>query len=479
VGLHSSFLSPESFLIMVFQGDEHDTIAAIATPYGESGIGIVRISGSEAQRIAEWIFRPRRGPKALTSHHIRYGEIVDPVTGGVIDEVLLTFMAAPKTYTREDVVEINCHGGFEVLQQVLETALRGGAREALPGEFTKRAFLSGRIDLAQAEAVLDIIQAKTDRGLRLAEAQLRGKLSVEIAGMREELLGLLAVIEAYVDFPEEDIDPPSTTGAVEVLHRTLARAEALIKASEEGEIYREGVKVAIVGKANVGKSSLLNQLLERERAIVTPLPGTTTDIIEEFVNLSGIPIRFTDMAGLQEPRNEVEQEGVRLAREKMAEAHFILLMVDRSRPLDNEDRVIFRKLQGKRALLVLNKIDLPPRIVADEVQKEALIKDCYHISALRGDGIEALKKGVVDGIVTGRSQRGGGELIPVNLRHKRVLEKAQGALSEALEGRKREIPWDLTAIEIRQVLDILGEIAGDTTPEEVLEMIFSRFCIGK
>ena len=185
------------------------------------------------------------------------------------------------------------------------------------------------------------------------------------------------------------------------------------------------------------------------------------------------------MAGLQEPRNEVEQEGVRLAREKMAEAHFILLMVDRSRPLDNEDRVIFRKLQGKRALLVLNKIDLPPRIVADEVQKEALIKDCYHISALRGDGIEALKKGVVDGIVTGRSQRGGGELIPVNLRHKRVLEKAQGALSEALEGRKREIPWDLTAIEIRQVLDILGEIAGDTTPEEVLEMIFSRFCIGK
>ena len=464
---------------MVFQGDEHDTIAAIATPYGESGIGIVRISGSEAKRIAECIFRPRRGPKSLTSHHIRYGEIIDPATGRVIDEVLLTFMAAPKTYTREDVVEINCHGGFEVLRQVLETALRGGAREALPGEFTKRAFLSGRIDLAQAEAVLDIIQAKTDEGLRLAEAQLRGKLSIEIAGMREELLGLLAAIEAYIDFPEEDIDPPSTTGAVEMLHRTLARTEDLIKASEEGEIYREGVKVAIVGKTNVGKSSLLNQLLDRERAIVTPLPGTTTDIIEEFVNLSGIPLRFTDMAGLQEPQNEVEREGVRRAREKIAEAHLILLMVDRSRPLDDEDRLIFREARGKRALLVLNKTDLPPRIDAEGVTQEAGMKDLYPISALRGDGIEELKKGVVDGIVTGRSQRGGGGLIPVNLRHKRVLEKVQGALGEALQGRKREIPWDLTAIEIRQVLDILGEIAGETTPEGVLEMIFARFCIGK
>jgi tRNA modification GTPase len=464
---------------MVFQGDEHDTIAAIATPYGESGIGIVRISGPEAKRIAEGMFRPRSGPNALISHHIRYGEIIDPAVGMVIDEVLLTFMAAPKTYTREDVVEINCHGGFGVLQQVLEVVLRRGAREALPGEFTKRAFLSGRIDLAQAEAVLDIIQAKTDEGLRLAEEQLRGKLSQEIAGLRDELVGLLVTIEAYIDFPEEDIDPPSTEGAVEMLHRTLDKVEALIKASEEGEIYREGVKVAIVGKANAGKSSLLNQFLARERAIVTAVPGTTTDVIEESVNLSGILIRLMDMAGLQEPRNEVEQEGVRLAKEKMSEAHLILLMVDRNRPLDEEDRQIFREVQGKRTLLILNKIDLPPRIDAEAAKKEAEMKDCYPISALRGDGIEELKKGMIDAIVTGRMKRGGDELIPVNLRHKRVLERAKGALGEALKGRKREIPWDLTAIEIRQALDILGEIAGETTPEEVLEMIFSRFCIGK
>jgi tRNA modification GTPase len=464
---------------MVFQGDEHDTIAAIATPYGESGIGIVRISGPEAKRIAERMFRPRRGPKTLTSHHIRYGEIIDPAAGMVIDEVLLTFMAAPKTYTREDVVEINCHGGFEVLQQVLEVALRGGAREALPGEFTKRAFLSGRIDLAQAEAVLDIIQAKTGAGLRLAEEQLRGRLSREIEELREDLLGLLATIEAYIDFPEEDIDPPSTAGVAAVLHRTLARVEELIRASDEGEIYREGVKVAIVGKANVGKSSLLNQFLERERAIVTTLPGTTTDVIEESVNLSGILIKLMDMAGLQDPRNEVEREGVRLAREKMSEAHLILLVVDRSRPLDDEDRRIFREVQGKRVLLVLNKIDLPPRIDAEMIKQEAGIKDPYLISALQGEGIEELKKGMVGAIVRGTAKRGGGELIPVNLRHKRVLERAKGALGEALEGRKREIPWDLTAIEIRQILDILGDIVGKTTPEEVLEMIFSRFCIGK
>ncbi|OGP86342.1 MAG: tRNA uridine-5-carboxymethylaminomethyl(34) synthesis GTPase MnmE [Deltaproteobacteria bacterium RBG_16_54_11] len=464
---------------MALQGNEHDTIAAIATPYGESGIGIVRLSGPQAKRIAERIFRPRSGPRALTSHHIRYGEIVDPAQERTIDEVLLTFMAAPKTYTREDVVEINCHGGFGVLRRVLEVVLQGGAREALPGEFTKRAFLSGRIDLAQAEAVLDIIQAKTDEGLRLAEEQLRGRLTQEVAVLHEELLGALVTIEAYIDFPEEDIDSPSTKGVVEVLHHTLAQVEGLIGAYEDGEIYRDGVKAAIVGKTNVGKSSLLNQLLERERAIVTAVPGTTTDVIEEAVNLSGVLIRLMDMAGLREPRNEVEREGIRLARGKLSEAHLIILVVDRSRLLDDEDRRIFREVQGKRTILVLNKIDLPPCIEAEEVKEETGIKDLYPLSALRGDGIEELKRGIVGAVVQGGTKRGGGDLVPVNLRHKRVLEKAKGLLEEALEGRRREIPWDLTAIEIRQVLNHLGEIVGVTTPEEVLEMVFSRFCIGK
>lgn len=464
---------------MVLQGNEDDTIAAIATPYGESGIGIVRISGPKAARIAERIFRPKSGPTTLQSHYIRYGEICDPERGRVIDEVLLTFMAAPKTYTREDVVEINCHGGFLVLQRVLEVVLREGARGALPGEFTKRAFLSGRIDLAQAEAVLDIIQAKANEGLRLAEEQLRGRLTREVEGLRGELLKVLASIEAYIDFPEEDIDPPSAEEVSEVLHRTLASVEGLIEAYEEGEIYRDGVRVAIAGKANVGKSSLLNQLLERGRAIVTAVPGTTTDVIEEAVNISGVLVRLMDMAGLREPRNEVEQEGVRLARERLSEAHLIILMVDRSRPLDDEDRRIFQEVKGKRTVLVLNKVDLPPCVEAEEVKKATGMKDLYTISALRGDGIEDLKRGIVNAAVTGMVKRGGGELVPVNLRHKGVLERAKGALEEVVEGCKQGIPWDLTAVETRQVLNILGEIAGETTPEEVLETIFAQFCIGK
>jgi tRNA modification GTPase len=465
---------------MVLQCNDLDTIAAIATPYGESGIGIVRMSGPEAKRIAERVFRPRSGPATLTSHHIHYGDIVDPEEERVIDEVLLAFMAAPKTYTREDVVEINCHGGVGVLQRVLEIVLRSGAREALPGEFTKRAFLSGRIDLSQAEAVLDIIQAKTDEGLRLAEEQLRGRLAQEVARLHEGLVGVLVPIEAYIDFPEEDIELPSTERIVEVLQHTLAKIEVLISAYAEGEIYRQGIRVAIVGKTNVGKSSLLNLVLERERAIVTAVPGTTTDVIEEAVNLSGILIRLMDMAGLREPRNEVEQEGVRLARRKLSEAHLIILVVDRSRPLGEEDRRIFREVKGKRAILVLNKIDLPPYIEAEEAQKATGIKDIYPLSAMRGDGIEELKKGIVSAIVTGRRvRRGGEELVPVNLRHKRVLERAKGLLEEALEGRRRRIPWDLTAFEIKQILSALGEIAGQTTPEEVLKMIFSQFCIGK
>jgi tRNA modification GTPase len=464
---------------MVLQCNDHDTIAAIATPCGESGIGIVRMSGPKAKRIAERVFRPRSGLATLTSHQIRYGDIVDPEEERIIDEVLLTFMAAPKTYTREDVVEINCHGGIGVLQRILEVVLRAGARDALPGEFTKRAFLSGRIDLAQAEAVLDIIQAKTDEGLRLAEEQLRGRLTQEVAALHGELLGALVTIEAYIDFSEEDIDPPSTEWVVEVLQHNLAKIEGLISAYAEGEIYRDGVKVAIVGKTNVGKSSLLNQVLERERAIVTAVPGTTTDVIEETVNLSGILIRLMDMAGLREPRNEVEQEGVRLAREKLSEAHLVILVVDRSRLLDGEDRRIFREVQGRQAILVLNKVDLPPCTETGEVHKTTGIKDIYPISALRGDGIEELKRGIVGAILGGRVQRGRGELVPVNLRHKRVLERTKGLLAEALEGRRRGVPWDLTAIEIRQILSVVGEIVGQTTPDEVLEMIFSRFCIGK
>jgi len=464
---------------MLFQGADSDTIAAIATPYGESGIGIVRISGPDAKGIAGKIFKPRRGPVILKSHHIHYGEIVDPKEGKAIDEVLLAFMAAPKTYTREDVIEIFCHGGFFVLYRVLELVLREGAREALPGEFTKRAFLAGRIDLAQAEAVLDIIQAKTEEGLRLAKEQLQGKLSQEMESLRSALLEVLVSIEAYIDFPEEDVEPPPIESVRERLCFILTKIADLMRSYEEGEIYRDGVKVAIVGKANVGKSSLLNQLLKRRRAIVTAIPGTTTDVIEEVVNLSGVLIRLMDMAGLSEPRNEVEQEGVKLTREKLSESHVILLVLDRSRPLDEEDQRIIREVGGEKAIFVLNKIDLPSRFSEGDLREKAGQKDIYPISALRGDGIERLQKGLVSTIKREGVKREGTEIVPVNLRHKRVLERSKEALEDLLRVLGQGIPWDIAAIEIKRVLSILGEIVGETTPEEVLETIFSQFCIGK
>jgi tRNA modification GTPase len=467
---------------MVLRADSQDTIVAIATPYGESGIGVVRISGPEAASIAERIFRPRHGAATLHSHQIRYGEVIDPEGGGTIDEVLLTFMAAPRTYTREDVVEISCHGGFWPLKRILELVLRQGAREALPGEFTKRAFLSGRIDLAQAEAVLDIIQARTDKGLRLAEEQLRGGLTKEIVGLREALVGLLVPIEAFIDFSEEDEGAPPINAVTAGLRGALATIERLIAAHEEGEPYRDGVRVAIVGKANAGKSSLLNRLLERERAIVTAVPGTTTDVIEEAVTLSGILIRLMDMAGLREPRNEVEQAGVRLARERLVEAHLIILVMDRSRPLDDEDRAIFRAVaaQRKPVVPVLNKVDILPCLAETALIRETGWPHLYPISALTGEGIEEMKRGMVQAITGGQFKQGEGELIPVNLRHKLVLERARHVLDKILiERQQEEIPWDLIAIEMRRALAILGEIAGETTPDEVLDIIFSRFCIGK
>lgn len=463
---------------MAMPGALQDTIAAIATPLGPSGIGIVRISGPEARRIAETIFRPRRdGP--LITHQIRYGEIVDPKGGGVIDEVLLTYMKAPHTYTREDVVEINAHGGFEVLRRILEIVLQQGARGAMPGEFTKRAFLSGRIDLAQAEAVLEVIQAKTAEGLRLAEEQLRGRLSSEVKCLQGMLLDLLIPIEAYIDIYEEDIDIPSRERILEVLETAKGRVELLIAAHEEGEVYREGVRVAIVGKANVGKSSLLNRMLGRERAIVTSIPGTTTDLIEESLNISGVLIRLVDMAGMRQPRNEVEAEGVRRARGAISEAGLIVLVVDRSTPLDDEDLRIFQDVKGKRLILVLNKIDLPSVLGLEEVRRVLGVEDIFPISALRGEGIEELKKGLVEAVLKGRGLRVGGDLVPVNLRHKRILDVVRGILAEGIQGVQAGIPWDLTAMHIREAIAHLGEIVGVTTPEEVLEEIFSRFCVGK
>ncbi len=462
----------------MFQSD-WDTIAAISTPYGESGIGIVRVSGPGAKQLAFKLFRGKHPRKSLQSHRVYYGDIVDPASGAVIDEVLLLFMAKPKTYTREDVLEIHCHGGYLVLRKILECTLRGGARLAGPGEFTKRAFINGRIDLAQAEAVIATIKARTPAGLRAANDQLRGRLSSEVIQIKEILLKTLAEIEARLDFPEEelgDLDADGIRGELEKCSEVLAN---MISSFEDGRILRNGLVVAIVGKTNVGKSSLLNVLLGDEKAIVTALPGTTRDVIEETVSLSGLTLRIVDTAGVGEWRNVVEREGIRRTKKMINEADLVLLVVDRSRGLSTEDEQIFTLVGRKRKIVVFNKIDLAPKLRLDKVQAALPQAPFVEISARTGEGVGRLSEKIHEFVVqSGMSGSGDGTVV-MEVRHKRALEEALDAVEGAKRGARSDVSPELMALEIRSALDRLGEIVGETVSEDVVERIFSQFCIGK
>lgn len=456
-----------------------DTIAAISTPYGESGIGIVRVSGPGAKKLAAKLFRPKQSGKAFQSHHVHYGEIVDPVEGTVIDEVLLLFMAKPRTYTREDVLEIHCHGGYLVLRRILECTLREGARLAEPGEFTKRAFLNGRIDLAQAEAVIETIKAKTPVGLRAANEQLRGRLSGEILEIKEILLAALAEIEGRLDFPDEDLGDVGSDGIYGDLERISVWLKGLISSFEHGRVLRDGIVVVIVGKTNVGKSSLLNVLLGDEKAIVTELAGTTRDVIEDTVSLSGVILRVVDTAGIRKWRNIVEQEGIRRTRRMIKEADLILVVVDWSRCLNDEDERIFKLVRKKRNIVVLNKIDLCQKFGKERIEEAFPVAPMVGVSVRTGEGVERLREEIHDFIVkSGMGGSGDGTVI-IEVRHKRGLEEAL----EAVERAKTEVGQgaspEIAAFEIRCVLEKLGEIVGETVSEDILDRIFSRFCVGK
>lgn len=458
---------------------EWDTIAAISTPYGESGIGIVRVSGPGAKELAAKLFRPKQSGKAFQSHHVHYGEIVDPVEGTVIDEVLLLFMAKPRTYTREDVLEIHCHGGYLVLRRILECTLREGARLAEPGEFTKRAFLNGRIDLAQAEAVIETIKAKTPVGLRAANEQLRGRLSGEILEIKEILLAALAEIEGRLDFPDEDLGDVGSDGIYGDLERISVWLKGLISSFEHGRALRDGIVVVIVGKTNVGKSSLLNVLLGDEKAIVTELAGTTRDVIEDTVSLSGVILRVVDTAGIRKWRNIVEQEGIRRTRRMIKEADLILVVVDWSRCLNDEDERIFKLVRKKRNIVVLNKIDLCQKFGKERIEEAFPGAPMVGVSVRTGEGVERLREEIHDFIVkSGMGGSGDGTVI-IEVRHKRGLEEAL----EAVERAKTEVGQgaspEIAAFEIRCVLEKLGEIVGETVSEDILDRIFSRFCVGK
>ncbi len=458
---------------------EEETIAAIATPIGESGIGIVRISGPLAEPIGQRLFQPKRDPSYLTSHHFHYGEIIDPETGSAIDEVLIVLMKAPKTYTREDVLEIHCHGGYLILQKVLELTLKQGARMAQPGEFTKRAFLNGRIDLTQAEAVIDLIKAKTLMSLEIANQQRRGRLYQEIALLREKLVDGLALIEAHIDFPEEEIEAVSSEKMVKDLRQLIQQLEGWVASFEEGRLFREGVSCAIIGKTNVGKSSLLNVLLKEDRAIVTPIPGTTRDVIEEVLNIQGIPVRLMDTAGLRKAVESIEQEGVRRTRERVADSDFILLMLDGSRKLDEDDREIFKEVNGKKKVVAVNKNDLPSEVSVEEVKGWFREDPIVSISALRNEGIDDLKEAIYSSLLHREIRFSNEYLVVANVRHKVALVQTRDNLLNAVKGLEEGISLEFIAFEIRSALEALGEIGGETATEEVLNRIFEQFCIGK
>jgi tRNA modification GTPase len=459
--------------------DQEETIAAISTPFGESGIGIVRISGSLAEPIGKRLFKPRKDQPYFVSHHLHYGEIIDPQSGNPVDEVLIVLMKYPKTYTKEDILEIHCHGGYFVLQKVLELVLREGARMANPGEFTKRAFLNGRIDLTQAEAVIDLIRAKTQINLDIATQQLRGRLLSEMTDLKESLIEYLATIEAHIDFSEEEMEPITLGEMTKDLENMVHQIEEWINSYEEGRIFREGISCAIVGKTNVGKSSLLNVLLKEERAIVTPIPGTTRDVIEEVLNVHGIPVRLMDTAGLRKPADSIEQEGVRRAKERVADSDLVLLMLDGSRELDGDDSEIFREVNGKKRVVIINKSDLLLRISLEEVKNRFENDPIVLISALKNEGIDDLKQAIYAFLVHRDVRATPEHLIVVNIRHKTALTQARDNLSNAMKGLEEGASLEFIAFEIRSALEALGDLVGETATEEVLNRIFEQFCIGK
>jgi tRNA modification GTPase len=410
---------------------------------------------------------------------LNYGEIVDPESGISVDEVLLVLMKGPRTYTREDCLEIHCHGGYLVLQKVLELVLRHGARLAQPGEFTKRAYFNGRIDLTQAEAVVDLIRSKTMVSLEIANQQLRGLLYDELCAIKQKLIDALALIEAHIDFPEEDLESMSHESLRENLGALAKKTRDMVASYEEGKIFREGISCAIIGKANVGKSSLLNILLKEDRAIVTPIPGTTRDVIEEVLNIRGIPVRLVDTAGLRRTVDPIEMEGVRRTRQRVADSDLILFVLDGSQLLSQEDAEILCEVETRKKVIVVNKRDLPPSISTDQIRKFSEKDPAVFISALENTGIDELKETIYGSLIQRSVRTSPGYLIVANVRHKDALSRAGESIIHALKGLEEGISPEFIAFEVRSALEAIGEIIGETAHEDVLNRIFEQFCIGK
>jgi len=455
-----------------------DTIAAISTPLGIGGIGIIRISGKDAFSIANSIFKSKKVKdlSLLKSHTIHYGNIVDG--DKIIDEVLVTLMKAPNTYTKEDVVEINCHGGMVSVKKVLEQVIKSGARLAEPGEFTKRAFLNGRIDLSQAEAVIDIINSKTDNSLKVAVNQLEGRLSNEIKSIMDKLIEMMAHIETSIDYPEYDLEEISYDNLKNSINEIRRKIKYLLDTADSGKILREGVKTVIVGKPNVGKSSLLNALVREQRAIVTSIPGTTRDVLEEYVNISGIPFKIIDTAGIRETEDLVEKIGVDRSKELLELADLIIFIIDLSVPLTEEDLYIMDLIKDRKTLIILNKTDKETVINKEEIFNKFSNNKVVEMSTKNPKDIERLEEVLKAMFDEGHINLDDSAVVS-NMRHKNALIKANNSLEDALKSIDADMPVDFLSIDLSNAYNYLGEITGETIEEDLINKIFSEFCLGK
>jgi len=456
---------------------EFDTITAISTPPGEGAISIVRLSGDESLAIIQRVFKGKDLTQ-VASHTINYGHIINPEDQAIVDEVMVSVMRAPKTFTREDVIEINCHGGIVATNRILQLLMSYGARMAEPGEFTKRAFLNGRIDLTQAESVMDLIRAKTDRAMQVAVDQLDGSLTHLIKNLRQEILEVLAQVEVNIDYPEYDTDEMTTKLLLEKAQLVQGRIAELLQTAQQGKVLREGLATAIVGRPNVGKSSLLNHLLHEDKAIVTDVAGTTRDVLEEYVNVRGVPLKLVDTAGIHETDDKVEKIGVARSRAAIIKADLILLVLDQSQPLTVEDRELLEATADKKRIIILNKTDLTNQIDRAELLTLVSESELIQTSILTSDGVTDLENQIAK-LFFGGIENSQSTVMITNARQIGLLNQAQQSLTEVISGIAAGMPVDLVQIDMTNCWDQLGEITGDSAPDELITELFSQFCLGK
>lgn len=458
---------------------DFDTITSISTPMGEGAIGIVRLSGPEAVEIGDKLYKGKKKLKDVPSHTINYGHIIDPETDEVVEEVMISVLRAPKTFTREDIIEINCHGGILTINRILELTMTHGARMAEPGEYTKRAFLNGRIDLSQAEAVMDFIRSKTDRASKVAMNQIEGRLSDLIKRQRQSILEILAQVEVNIDYPEyDDVEDATTEFLLAQSKKIKNEINQLLETGTQGKIMREGLSTVIVGKPNVGKSSMLNNLIQDNKAIVTEVAGTTRDVLEEYVNVRGVPLRLVDTAGIRDTEDIVEKIGVERSRKALSEADLILFVLNNNEPLTEEDRTLYEVIKNEDAIVIVNKTDLERRLDIEEVKTMIGDTPLIQTSMLKQEGIDELELQIRDLFFGGEVQNQDMTYVS-NSRHISLLKQARQTIQDAIDAAESGVPMDMVQIDLTRTWEILGEIIGETASDELIDQLFSQFCLGK